>query len=129
VSVVKPCPTIATSPLHEVAATALEENKSASSHTLEDTVETDHSILSNEDGITQGRYHHTQGKNQPAIAAHLAVMGAAQGKQNAQHGNNQVNSILRQIIKHGNKQMPAIQHMPYSPIHNRNDFEETYCRQ
>lgn len=127
---VKPCPTIAISPLHvhEVAATTLEENKSASSHTLEDTAETNHSILSNEDGITQGRYHHTQGKNQPAIAANLAMMGAAQGKQNAQHGNNQVNSKPRQIIKHGNKQIPTIQHMLYSPIHNKKDFEETYCR-
>jgi hypothetical protein len=104
---VKPCPTIATSPLHEVAATRLEENKSASSHIREDTAETDHSILSNEDGITQGKYQHTQGKNQLDIAAHLAVISAAQGKQNAQHGNNQ---------------MPAIQHMPYSSIHNRKDL-------
>jgi len=81
--------------------------KSASSHIREDTAETDHSILSNEDGITQGKYQHTQGKNQLDIAAHLAVISAAQGKQNAQHGNNQ---------------MPAIQHMPYSSIHNRKDL-------
>jgi anthranilate phosphoribosyltransferase len=63
-------------------------------------------------------YHHIQGKNQSAIATYLAVMCAAKGKQNAQHGNNQVNSIPRQIIKHGNKQMPTIHHMTYSPMHD-----------
>jgi len=117
---VKPCLTVANSPLHvhEAAATTLEENKSASSHNLEDTAEIDLGIISNEDGITQGRYHHIQGKNQPAIDAYPAVMCAAQGKQNAQHGNNQVSSMPRQIIKHGNKQIPAIQHMPYSPMHD-----------